>query len=496
MQIALAGYRAFRRDFRLEEGLSRTTLEELFTSLASSPNAKLNRSEWVSLLVRLAIIKHLKGEKGVVHEAVAKFMSSTILRRVRHAPERLEFDFKAADEFRAFLYTEEVDTVLKLHKHVLRSIYDKCSIAEQSTHAAANRLSLREWRMFLMAFDLYGEDFSAGRDDHLCFVFARMLVRNSNLTSETAHSKLTQLSFEDVRTVPRVPSWFPVEPRHGHRSDFFLLCVQFLEAICRVATLKALPTKEECNERSVGDAHEFMVALRVSPNTHVEWVRHHCGYWGSTTPRQPIAQCVSALCSILSASWPSLQESSELFMLPPMSPLPDVADLRAAGRQQDESCAAEIADQGREIELDDLVALPIAPDKVAAETKKRARETVTLGNVSVRIVDGHAAIPSSVSQIDNFAFLGCTSLSSVDIPSSVTQIGRSAFKGCSSLKSMEIPSSVKQIGAFAFAGCLSLTSVELASSFTQLGEGAFHRCDTLVTRDSRLKAMLGRGPRS
>ena len=42
-------------------------------------------------------------------------------------------------------------------------------------------------------------------------------------------------------------------------------------------------------------------------------------------------------------------------------------------------------------------------------------------------------IPESVTQIGNYAFFGCSSLSSVTIPESVTQIGAYAFDGCSSL---------------------------------------------------------------
>jgi hypothetical protein len=42
-------------------------------------------------------------------------------------------------------------------------------------------------------------------------------------------------------------------------------------------------------------------------------------------------------------------------------------------------------------------------------------------------------IPSSVTSIGNYAFRGCSGLTSVTIPNSVTSIGSSAFEGCSSL---------------------------------------------------------------
>ena len=48
-------------------------------------------------------------------------------------------------------------------------------------------------------------------------------------------------------------------------------------------------------------------------------------------------------------------------------------------------------------------------------------------------ISGSYAIPDSVTLIDNGAFQGCTSLTSVTIPDSVTIIGDSAFSNCTSL---------------------------------------------------------------
>ena len=44
--------------------------------------------------------------------------------------------------------------------------------------------------------------------------------------------------------------------------------------------------------------------------------------------------------------------------------------------------------------------------------------------------DGTCIIPDGVIEIDESAFRGCTSLTSIDIPNSVTKIGEFAFKGC------------------------------------------------------------------
>ena len=68
-------------------------------------------------------------------------------------------------------------------------------------------------------------------------------------------------------------------------------------------------------------------------------------------------------------------------------------------------------------------------------------------------------IPNSVTSIGDFAFLGCSGLTSVTIPNSVTSIGEWAFSDCSGLTSVTIGNSVTSIGEWAFDGCSSLASI-------------------------------------
>ena len=104
--------------------------------------------------------------------------------------------------------------------------------------------------------------------------------------------------------------------------------------------------------------------------------------------------------------------------------------------------------------------------------------------------DEHGSfVPSSLktvvitggTTIDESAFVGCDSLTSVTLPDSVTSIGEQAFVGCDSLTSITIPDSVTSIGYYAFSSCSSLTSVAIGNSVTSIGDEAFFGCSSLTS---------------
>ena len=97
------------------------------------------------------------------------------------------------------------------------------------------------------------------------------------------------------------------------------------------------------------------------------------------------------------------------------------------------------------------------------------------------------SIPKSVTSIGDFSFSDCIGLTNVAVGSSVTQVGRSAFSGCNSLTSVAISVGVTSIASNAFKNCNSLTCVAIPDSVTDIGDGAFSCCSSLTA------VMIGNG---
>ncbi len=92
----------------------------------------------------------------------------------------------------------------------------------------------------------------------------------------------------------------------------------------------------------------------------------------------------------------------------------------------------------------------------------------------------NTTIPDGVTTIGDYAFSGCSGLTSITIPNSVTSIGFETFDGCSSLTSITIPNSVISIGNVAFRNCTNLISLNIPSSVNLIGSDAFFDCRSLT----------------
>jgi len=91
------------------------------------------------------------------------------------------------------------------------------------------------------------------------------------------------------------------------------------------------------------------------------------------------------------------------------------------------------------------------------------------------------ALPDGLTQLGNYVFNRCISLTSVSLPDGLTQLGDCVFWGCSSLTSVLLPDGLTQLGTGVFNECSSLTSVGLPDGLTQLGNYAFYECSSLTS---------------
>ena len=90
-----------------------------------------------------------------------------------------------------------------------------------------------------------------------------------------------------------------------------------------------------------------------------------------------------------------------------------------------------------------------------------------------------AVIPEGVTEIKQYAFYHCQSITTLSIPGSVKKICDSAFEGCSALTDITIGEGVKTIGCAVFKDCEALLSVTLADSIELIDSNAFRGCALL-----------------
>ena len=85
-----------------------------------------------------------------------------------------------------------------------------------------------------------------------------------------------------------------------------------------------------------------------------------------------------------------------------------------------------------------------------------------------------------LTEIGNWMFYNCKSLTNITIPDSVKSIGWDAFSCCESLTNIVIPDSVTSIGNDVFVCCTSLTSVTIRGNITTIESSLFYECPNLA----------------
>jgi len=171
---------------------------------------------------------------------------------------------------------------------------------------------------------------------------------------------------------------------------------------------------------------------------------------------------------------------------------------------------------------DSFITTQLSPATVAVSG---VRENISIYGGRDGDLSGIIEIPSAVdiggithtvTQIDDFAFVNQTGITSVIIPANVTNIGAGAFNGCNGLTSITVdpantnyssssgvlfnknqtallcypagktgssytvPGGVTSIGGGAFYGCANLTSISVPAGVTTIGSGVFNGCSSLT----------------
>lgn len=227
-----------------------------------------SRVEFYAAIVAISIKKYV--EPKIItdaSDAFEHFMANDILPKLKQQQ-------ASPTEFRLrHLYTEALDAVLRPKLPTLRVIFEGLVARGKSTGRRHKLLSLQDWIAFIKAAHISGTD-ATDRDATLCFVWSRMCVTDER--TEVAHLREEMLPFEG-----------------------------FLEALCRLSTLKAFPNDAEIAAAgsSCPDAAAYLRGLQLNfADKYHALMADRKGVWGRE-PLQPVHRCMDHLWSLLTAEF-------------------------------------------------------------------------------------------------------------------------------------------------------------------------------------------------
>ena len=101
--------------------------------------------------------------------------------------------------------------------------------------------------------------------------------------------------------------------------------------------------------------------------------------------------------------------------------------------------------------------------------------------ISHTFENGSGRIEFTGTSIGQYAFSGCTELTSITLSENITSIGGYAFSGCTGLTSITLPENITSIGDYAFENCSNLTTftVQESNNTISIGRSIFYRCNNL-----------------
>jgi hypothetical protein len=229
---------------------------------------KFSRVEFITALVSIAIKKYIDTKELTdVAEAISRLMTEVIVPKLRkgHTPPA---------EFRMrHLYSKAVSDAVSAQLPSIKAIFD--GLVGRAKARRHKLLNIDEWLAFLRAARMIGPDLSE-RDACLAFAWSRMGVVD-------ARTELGHLRSECV-------------PLEG-----------FIEALCRVSALKAMPSDQELAKAGGGkNAATFFEELRVKDNdAYTKLLKERSRSWGSE-PSQSLDRCITHfLCMLIHALVPA-----------------------------------------------------------------------------------------------------------------------------------------------------------------------------------------------
>lgn len=100
-------------------------------------------------------------------------------------------------------------------------------------------------------------------------------------------------------------------------------------------------------------------------------------------------------------------------------------------------------------------------------------------------------LPSTLTEIGDGAFIGCSALQEIVVPDSVVKFGDFVFTYCESLTKATLGNGIKKVGNYTFYGCSLLNSVQYSAD--EIGELAFSQTSSLKDIDLTNITKIGMG---